>query len=714
MSILTASTLKPQSPFYEQLLGKVDKHLLHFRDARDVFILDKMNEKYLKYYVNKAVDKPWNNHLFLAMLVYTEKNVDVMTIYYLVFIISKRLNDLFKYFHLTKMEELDTEIHMYQYFKGFIFEEHSDAMRAKLLTFYRSCSYAVKKWVATKIPIEQQEYFERFMLPMPSYDSRDFTFTKSSKEQAQNTRKSETDAIVPLLPQIRNEGNLRWNQIDRLRKAYLKACERVKNQNVKLPLEFLYDEPERVGERFYFRLWDKPSFVLNHQDQFSAHSIKAAIHRTGAYSDENNHYFVEFIKAEKLDEDEEAEGLWFIELFENGVIGAWFQNVTDDELKRKRELLYSWGYGEENSNSNPEPFYSKHKGILSPSTFVSTHKDKAEGVLLDVEPLYAAATFGLLALDICTTTGARLNELLQINNSKECIHTKKVDDKLRFSFYVIPKGRDELEAFYISPQTMKLLQRVGLMLRTHYGTEKIPSVLYRDERRHLFPNPKPYFFQYHHKALKRYAIWASLRFLLHGLHFETREGKPVVVKTHLLRHAFATEAAQRHKFPLDKLAKILHQRDVRVTGYYSEPTPSQVAQSVSELHDVISDYIDLDEAVLRDPEGAEKELKEYKEKVGVFNNVIGGTCVTDHVCPIKMACLGCQAKIPEPEKKHELLEVIELSKDMEKRYSAMGLPIEVKKAKAMRKYARNELKEIELIEKYREEQNYEPRIHFNK
>ena len=139
-----------------------------------------------------------------------------------------------------------------------------------------------------------------------------------------------------------------------------------------------------------------------------------------------------------------------------------------------------------------------------------------------------------------------------------------------------------------------------------------------------------------------------------------------------------------------------------------------MAQSVSDLHDVISDYIEIDEAVLRNPEELEKELEDYKEKVGVFNNVVGGTCVTNHVCPIKMACLGCQAKIPQPEKKHELLEVIELSKDMEKRYSAMGLTVEVKKAKAMRKHARTELKEIELIEKFREEQKYEPHIQFDK
>ncbi|MDD9311561.1 site-specific integrase [Cytobacillus firmus] len=714
MITLTILTRKPQSPFYEKLLDKVDNQLLHYCDARDVFVLDKMEERYLKYYINNVVDKPWNNHLFLIMLVYVEKNSDVRTILEVIKVLNPRLRDLFDYFRLTEMSDLNTETHMYQYFKGSILEEHSDSNRFEFLRRYRATSYATKKWVAIQISKGQKFYFEQFIFPMPSYDSKDFSFAKAANEQAKNTRKSETDAIVPLLPQIRAEGHFRWNQITRLRQAYLKACEQAKTSNEVLPLDFYYEEPARVGERFYFRLWDKVSFVLDHQEKFNQHTINTANNRTGVFSEEKNHYFVEFIKAERLEDNEGAEGLWFIELFEKDVIGQWSQNATDEEINQKRELLYSWGYGGVNSNSNPVPFFSRHKGILSRSTFLSLHKDKAEGVLFDVEPVYAAATFGLLVLDICTTTGARLNELLQISNTKECIRTVKVDKKLRFSFYAIPKGRDELEAFYISEQTMKILQSVGLMIKTHYGTEKIPSVKYRDERKHLFPDPKPFFFQYHNKALEKNAIYSSLRFLLHGQQMETQEGKTFVVKTHLLRHAFATEAVQRQKLPIDIVAKILHQRDAGVTGYYSEPTSSQIAQSVSDLHDVISGYIDIDESVLRNPEELEKELEEYKEKVGVFNNVIGGTCVTDHICPIKMACLGCQAKIPQPEKKHELLEVIELSKDMEKRYSAMGLTVEVKKAKAMRKHARTELKEIELIEKFREEQKYEPDIQFKK
>ena len=39
------------------------------------------------------------------------------------------------------------------------------------------------------------------------------------------------------------------------------------------------------------------------------------------------------------------------------------------------------------------------------------------------------------------------------------------------------------------------------MLKEHYGVEKIPSNLYRDERKHFFPEPMPYYFQYEGKAL---------------------------------------------------------------------------------------------------------------------------------------------------------------------------------------------------------------------
>ncbi|MEB8650028.1 site-specific integrase [Bacillus cereus] len=703
----------PISPFYNELIGKVDEHILHLQDNRGLFLLDKLDEKPIKYLLGYCLNTLWKNQLLLNMFLSGERNLDVETIYSATGILNIRLREIFYAYNLQTFADFDPEKHIYEYMKGIICPEHSNDQKAKFLRCYNSASYSINKWFTARLSQKQQEYFEQYLLPTPMFDNRDFSVSKQAREQAQNTRKSETDVIVPYLPQIRAEANFRWSLMQRLRKAFLTVCRQAKKDDITLPLEFHYDEPERIGERFYFRLWDKSSFVLYHKEKFAEGVVNLAKKRKGTYSEEKQNYFIEFVKAERLEDNDTVEGLWFAEILQEGVLGDWSQNATDEELKRKRELLFSWGYGEEGSITNPKPFQSMHKGILSTNSFGSLLNNKAEGILFDVQSFYVAATFGLLAIDILTTTGARINELLQINSSENGLRAMKIGGDLKFSFYAVPKGRDTVESYPISKHTFQLIKRVNLMLKEHYQGE-IPSVKYRGRRTRLFPEPKPYFFQYNEKAFTHPVIYSCLRFLLHGLYFETQEGKPITFKAHLLRHAFATEAVQRHEIPIDIVAKILHQRDLNVTKYYSEPTTSQVAEKVGELHSVISNYVDLDEAILRSPAELQKEWEEHKAKVGVYNNVLGGTCVTDKICPVKMACLGCVAKIPQPEKKHELFEIVELSKDMEKRFSSMGLTIEVNKAKQMRKLVRNELKEIELIEKYREEQMYEPEISFKK
>ena len=60
----------------------------------------------------------------------------------------------------------------------------------------------------------------------------------------------------------------------------------------------------------------------------------------------------------------------------------------------------------------------------------------------------------------------------------------------------------------------------------------------------------------------RRAITTCLRFLLHGMVFTTREGQPVVLKAHLLRHTFATHAVQVEKIPFDIFGAWLKQKNL--------------------------------------------------------------------------------------------------------------------------------------------------------
>ncbi|TES56390.1 site-specific integrase [Halalkalibacterium halodurans] len=682
------------------------------QNSRGEYLIDKVNERNLTHLNSTCIDKIWFPQLLLITLIEADRNKDVGSISVQNTALNNRFSDIFNELKIASWSDFNPNQHMYMYLKAEIYPEHTNNQRRRLFEYYKTCLYNTQKWINTTLSIDKQTNYKQFLLPSIHFDSRDFSLSKLAREEAQNTRKDETDAIVPHLSTIRVEANLRWNQIKRLKDAFQQQIRIVETDSLSLPIEFSYEEPKRIGEVFHFRLWDKPSFVLKHQKEFSDAVVKLAKQKKANYSDENNAYFLEFIRAESVDSDSEPEGLWFNDLIEQNVLGSWPKTKPVEEHKKILNFLSTWGYEAENGKK-PVPFFSGHKGIITPSTFVSLHKDKAEGLLIDVEPFYVACTFGLLAIDILTTTGARKNELLQISNTKECIQVKKINNKLHYSFRAIPKGRDSLEEFYISKQTMEYIQIVSRMLKAHCDSDKIPSVIYRDKRKHLFPTPMPYYFQYADRALRDVTLYSSIRFLLHGLVFEMQDGKAVTIKTHLLRHAFATEAVQRQKMPIDIVAKMLHQKDLNVTAYYSAPTPTQISESVSELHDVISSYVDIDDVYIRSPQELKKEFDAYAEKVGVFNKVLGGTCVTDYICPTKMQCLGCQAKIPEPDQEDELLEVIQLSKDMEKRFKQMGLDVEVRKAKEMAKQARIELKEIELIKQYREERQYEPKARNN-
>src|SRR5258708_17957452 len=88
---------------------------------------------------------------------------------------------------------------------------------------------------------------------------------KGVKQQQQEHRKAETEAVVPQFAALRAEAHFRYNRLVRLRRAYQQALEKVLPDHANLPLEFSYDEGDPPVERFHFKLWDRRSFVLDPQ-----------------------------------------------------------------------------------------------------------------------------------------------------------------------------------------------------------------------------------------------------------------------------------------------------------------------------------------------------------------------------------------------------------------------------------------------------------------
>ncbi|KWX87271.1 hypothetical protein AMQ83_14090, partial [Paenibacillus riograndensis] len=125
-------------------------------------------------------------------------------------------------------------------------------------------------------------------------------------------------------------------------------------------------------------------------------------------------------------------------------------------------------------------------------------------------------------------------------------------------------------------------------------------------------------------------------------------------------------------------------------------------------------YIDIQQGIQRSPEELKDIYEEYKEKVGTVSKVVGGICTIDSVCPTKMACMGCAAKVPQPEFRYEIEQYLTWAQESEQRFMKLGLEVEAKKMKLATRRAKIELREIESVETYTKDESYEPNIQFQK
>lgn len=358
--------------------------------------------------------------------------------------------------------------------------------------------------------------------------------------------------------------------------------------------------------------------------------------------------------------------LWFGDLLRYELLGESPTSGTEQEVQQKQDYLRTWGYGEENEDEEIRPFISHIPGILSGSgsqeNFLREAQKRTPGIVFLPEPLYVAATFGLAALDFFTTTGARNGELIQLSLDSECLYTIEVEGVQRFLVRLIPKGSNRPADYVVSSETCRNLERVGDLLQEHYHLspgEGIPHVSFNpsNQKSHTFKKPRPYLFQYNHHHFSREAVNSCLRFLMHSLVFQTVEGKTVSLKAHALRHIFATHLHQVEAVPLDVIAVMLHQKDVRVTAYYAAPPWQQVLATANSLLDKFATHLgSIEEAFVRAPAELQRQLEEAKQQVGTLNKVPGGECTCHAICPIAFACTGCIYNVPDPDREEEIIE----------------------------------------------------------
>jgi hypothetical protein len=385
------------------------------------------------YLIRSVVGKPWADHLTLVAAVLSAQRYDHSTVKNCLYYVNARLTGLFQEMKIESFDEWDAEKCMLAYLKGELLPKDSQGVRATFCSCYLTCVKQVNAWL-NALPPAEKAYYQRFLLPR-IHPGAVYGLSKHHQvtQQARQTRKEETGAVVIQFSDLRVEAHYRYNRIVRLRQAYLDAVKEIRHRQAQgetelFPFAFSYEEgsdPEHgipAQERLSFRIWNRRSFVLAHRESY----------KTGVFYYYKNRYYekdpsrpqvgetqllLEFVKADRLHGDAPPESLWFFELFDLDVVRYQPLSGSDEEIAAKKQWFQAWGYLDEDQDEEIRPFDTRAPGVLNWSRedgtdhFVHHARKKTGSLFLPIEALYAAATFGVLSVDVFTTTGMRMNEI---------------------------------------------------------------------------------------------------------------------------------------------------------------------------------------------------------------------------------------------------------------------------------------------------------------
>jgi hypothetical protein len=689
---------------------------------------DQVDRGLLSYMNTHVVGASWFNHLaFMVGVSSCYARLDMKTVRGRLYSLHLRFQTIFQTYGLTHFTEWDPAEHIARYINDPGVED-SFEMRHEFLRNYTAATRNLQVYLRS-LPAQDRPLYQHWAFPPLPTGLREQLARDQEREEGQaKRRKLESDAVTPHFARIRGEAHVRWNEIYRLRQKYHEVLALVQSGKAQLPVSFSYEEP-RQRVKFHFTLWDRRSFVLAHAEgahTYSSFSVKHARRKAYAFKPDRNHYFLEFTGAESLTDhgiSRDRDALfWFGDLLRHGVLGQYAKGGTPEEIRQKQDYLRSWGYGEEGDDSGATPFSPCHSGLMveelstGESQFMRKARQRTDNLLFLVEPIFTAVTFGLAALDFFTTTGARHGELLQISLDRDCLYTLQVEGTQRLLLRLVPKGTDKPAEYMVGPETRKILERVGSMLKEHYNLAPgavLPSVSFHPDtgRAHQFPESRPYLFQYSGKHLSQKAITACMRFLCHGMVFTSAEGKTIVLKAHLLRHVFATHLRQVEHVPLDSVAKLLHQKDLKVTSYYGAPMWQQVVKTTDNLLERFATHLgSIEDAFVRAPAELQRQLEDAQKTVGALTKVIGGDCTCYALCPISFACTGCTYKVPDPKRRDEILEQRQWALIRLDQVKRRNMGPETVKMQALIGRCDTELEEMDLMEEYQQDEAYNPEL----
>ncbi len=511
----------------------------------------------------------------------------------------------------------------------------------------------------------QQAMWKPYLLPkLP----RRFLDNKAQRKvvlaAVESRRKEQCDVVLPLFPLLVEIAQLRKQAAERLVKEFRRQRDRAKAGEMELPYQFHYvDRHFSVSEHaaalsevqlierevmLSLTLWNRVQWVKEHSKLYRSETHRMARNQRGAYAPEHNTYFLQY-------EGQERDLLWCGDLLANRRL----RQGTQDGLVTKRPALLS--------------------PASSDARWLKSAWQVSGKILFEPESLYRGTLFAAALATLSLTNGSRLSELLQVSASRfetiivdELKNQQPTGRKIGILVQkLLPKGythESERQYFLISDMAVRHLKEIAEVLQARHGGS-IPVI-------HPHPSgskaedllPEPYFFQWATSQdgrlghLDAQDVSNLLRFLFHGLTLTTKDGKPIRIAPHLLRHVLATHARTVQNVPAEALAYLLHHRVTlpgstralalpEATAYYSR---LPVAQLLALLFEVQSTLVsDQGRSYLQVPppqtlEQMDEALRKQFERCGMIGpTVLGfcsaGTCVRPDNRGI---CANCQYLVP--------------------------------------------------------------------
>jgi hypothetical protein len=391
--------------------------------------------------------------------------------------------------------------------------------------------------------------------------------------RSQNRQRVIRETLLPLVPALSELVVLRKRAMEQVLDAFHHAQQQVELGASSLPLAFALPvhapsfsqqegswELKQEERTLHFRLWNKRSWVLGHQNRYSQSLIRKVEKAQGTYAPGKEQYFVEF-------DGEARDLLWYGDLIEQHLL-QWLPNTPRRDPKGTMRLQLARSFGFERG------CHTSRSGLIyAHAQWFGEHTRHGEELLFGPEALYRGVLYAAALALLAMTDGFSIGESLQISAERW------VETPEGRKLHLLPNragDNEQRRLFTISPEAAHLLEEIERGLMEAYGDIPVIPASRRLSKFHSL-EPEQYLFQWRRGMITPQDTVVLLRFLLHGVALFAPPEEALHVSVEQIR--------QRKAFPQEEHAQEL----LRVFGFHQDIlTPLSPASRESYCRDLFS------------------------------------------------------------------------------------------------------------------------------